>query len=170
MTLLRYGAALVLALASLQVAYGQDEMEYIGAFILTKGTDEMDDTESVFLSTLDYDASRLRGSLNWLCAKSGSGLSIVLRLGKYYGGGRNNTVRVRYRFDNLPASKHQTWPQIGNTAAFMSGRRAEEFTEAAKEASTVLIEAVDPQDGKSNRYRYDLDGLADGLRRLPCRG
>lgn len=139
--------------------------ERIGSFYYFHNQDDFDDTDRSMILTLEADDAT--PSLGWAC--TGVGFTVMLNMGSYYGGDRNDRVRVRYRFDQTPASDRENWQLLqNNRSAYISGTRVEDFTDAALAASGVVLEAVDPLDSEIQRFTFSLDGLSDALGRLPC--
>ena len=135
----------------------------IGDFYYMHNLDEFDDSDRSSIVTADEGGA----GLAWRCMEDG--LNVMLFMDTYYGGDQNDNILVRYRFDRKEATEHRSWSlSTDHTAAFIRISRIHEFTFAALEASTVVIEAVDPLDGERNRFRFGLHDLNGALQLLPC--
>lgn len=137
--------------------------EQIGDFFFMHNQDEFDDSDRSSIVTADEDGA----GLVWRCMEDG--LNVMLYMDTYYGGNQNDKILVRYRFDRKEATDHKFWSlSTDHTAAFMGMSELHDFTFAALEASTVVVEAVDPLDGERNRFRFGLYDLNGALQLLPC--
>ena len=93
----------------------------------------------------------------------------LVMAGQPYTGDQDNQILVRYRFDEDKPSRMHAWDlSPDRLAAFLLARNEPAFTVAAKASNSVLIQAQDPFDGKSNRYRFSLAGITHALSLLPC--
>lgn len=129
-----------------------------------KHVDDFDDSESHWVYTTDVGGDT---NLNWYCMLGR--LRIMLMLGTYMGGDRDDEIRVRYRFDDRDASGYEYW-ELGSSheSAFMKIRRVQNFTREAMSSSKLMIRAVDPLDGETKNYSFGLEGLGEALKELPC--
>ena len=187
----RFGTTILLALtlAGLDSAFGQDIRQYpdekIGAFHYFQHKDDFDDTDQSFIFTLEAD-SRLesllfggaeiasRGvddnletaALGWVCG--GGEMLVGLSLRQPYTGDQDKQILVRYRFDEDDPSMMHAWDLSQNKHAVLPVRNEPAFTVAAKASNSVIVQAYDPFDGKSNRYRFSLSGFTRALSLLTC--
>lgn len=99
------------------------------------------------------------------------GLNVILLLGGYMGGDRDDEIQVRYRFDSAPPSGTEYWSLFqSKESAYLPMRRVPAFTAQARTARQVLIRVTDPLDGEARTNTFDLGGLEAALRQLPCAG
>ena len=140
----------------------------IGSFYYFRKIDDFDDAERSFIAAFDADSEDGAGAIQWRCFSDG--LNVVLSYGHYYGGDADDDIQVRYRFDDRTASGRQYWRMLqGNKSAYIRMGRVGEFTEQALASSRLVIEAIDPLDGQTLRYRFDLTSLSQALPKLGCK-
>lgn len=144
-------------------AQGQGSAE-VGSFLYTHAQDDFTDEDRSYVITMDEDGD---GGLGWKCLADG--LNVILGIGGYMGGDSDDDIRVRYRFDRREPSGYEYWGlSSSNKVAFMRMNRVLDFTAEARRSSTVVVEAVDPLDGETRRFHFDLEGAEAALDRLPC--
>jgi len=137
----------------------------VGDFAYVPLTDPMSDRDLTYIATPDLDREGAESAqLSWRC--SGSVLQLVLRapdLEELVG-----PVRVRWRFDQGPASDRQAW-RSSMLAPVVHAPEAVvyPFSQIAAGAESVLIRAEDA-DGTQHDYRFSVRGLEPGLDRLSC--
>ena len=170
---MRFLTAVALAAVMLWVpvdGVAQEETR-IGEFYYVPNIDEFDDTDRGTIHVLADDPDEGREPmLYWACMRDG--LNVVLYFDQYYAGDEDDDILVRYRFDQTPASDQEYWPLLNSDAeaAYIPMSRVSTFSMQALMASRVVMEATDPFDGESHRFRFSLDGLEAASRKLPCWG
>ena len=157
------------------VAQSQDQpiqdIQNIGDFIYIDIQDEFDDSDISLLSTGDVDREGLIWNygegLIWRC--SSSGLRVILSMNTPMRGDSNNDVLVRYRFDDKVASEFEYW-DLGRSKqdAFMKPESVASFTREALDSGKIILEALDPSDYNSFRFRFWLSGFSEALELLSC--
>ena len=77
------------------------------------------------------------------------------------------SCRVADRFD---CRRHfEYWRLLdSNETAYIRMNKVSAFTEAALASNEVLLEAVDPFDDETIRFRVSLNGLREALGKLTC--
>jgi hypothetical protein len=98
------------------------------------------------------------------------GLNVVVLWGKFFGGDRNDQVRVRYRFDDRPSPEPTGWTMLsGNELAWMPVHLVDEFVATARASRTLLLSVTDPLDGETIVNSFSLDGFGAAFDRIfPC--
>lgn len=144
-------------------AFGQDET--IGVFTYSPQIDDFTDEDRSMVFTADQDEE---GILAWRCLADG--LNVIIHVGGYMGGDRDDDIQVRYRFDRNKPSAYQYWRLFPgqNKLAYMRMRDVEGFTQEGLLANELVIEAIDPLDGERRRFRMSMIGLTRALKKLPC--
>ncbi len=146
-------------------AFCQDELLEIGSFIYHDRQDVFDDSDRSSIFTIQKDGD---GILVWRC--SSDELDVLLGLDAYFIG-KDDQIRVRYRFDSDPVTSFSNWSlSTSNTGAFMQARKVNVFSNQAMVSNKIAVEAVDPYDQDRERYIFELDGLEEALKLLTCAG
>ncbi len=159
-------AICLFALLMVRSSATAQSVELPGAFTLVESIDDFDDTDRSAIYTMGEDSDELL-ALYWKCMSDG--LNIVIEMGRFYAGDRDDEILVRYRFDRIPAHDFEYWPLLqASESAYMPMKNVKAFTTEALSAQSVMLEAVDPLDNESHRTRFELDGLAGALARLSC--
>ena len=153
----------IILLLAVSPLYAQDEK--IGAFTYSHNLDDFTDEDRRLIITQDLGED---GLLSWRCMSDG--LNILLHVGGYMGGDSDDDILVRYRFDKNDPSEFGYWRLLPgqNRIAYIRMNKVDEFTEDALNAAEVVMEAVDPLDSESRRFRMSLTGLNRAIERLPC--
>ncbi len=90
-------------------------------------------------------------------------------LGGYMGGGVNDVVQIRYRFDDKPASPNVDWPlSRNNRNVTILGAQAASFASQLRTGSTLVISATDPTDGEVRTHYFSLAGAVSAFENLDC--
>lgn len=126
--------------------------------------DEFDDSERGVV--VGYSSEKPHGVLSASCVDGR--VTVLLGLGQYYAGDRDDEIRVRYRFDRETASDYAYWRLIDNTNAIVPLGQVAAWIDRMRRSDTVILEAVDPFDGESNRHRFSLSGFSAAASNLPC--
>lgn len=142
---------------------------WFGDWALSVSVDPFDDSEQRFITSVPLNSNE-RDSVVLALACFRDGLNVVIYWGRYFGGDSNDRVRVRYRFDDLPASSEQLWEMLDDSeAAWMPMNRVDEFVRTARNSRSVLIRVVDPLDNDTITSETRLNGLNQALDALlPC--
>ena len=141
------------------------QSESIGSFEYFKDLDEFTDEDRSTIMTADEDA---RGVLIWRCMADG--LNVLLNVGGFMGGDRDDDIQVRYRFDANEPSGYQYWRLFPgqNEIAYMRMNNVDSFTIEALASTALVMEAIDPLDNERRRYRMTVSGLKQALGKLSC--
>jgi hypothetical protein len=138
--------------------------EVIGAFTFLEKLDEFTDENRSIIYSFDEEGDK---SLDWWCMSDG--LNVIIDLNQYFGGDDDDDILVRYRFDDKPAVDFEYWRLLdSNETAYIRMNKVSAFTEAALASNEVLLEAADPFDDETIRFRVSLNGLREALGKLTC--
>lgn len=137
----------------------------IGDFSYTANLDDFTDEDRSTIATADLDE---KGLLAWGCKSDG--LNVMIHVGSYMSGDRDDDIFVRYRFDQNPASEFSYWRLFPgqNEIAYIRMDKVDEFTDLAMTADEIIMEAVDPLDDESRRFRMGMTGFTEAINKLPC--
>ena len=138
----------------------------VGDFTYIEASDDFDDSDRSTVITMAEGSDG--GALFWACRSDG--LNAILNVGKYYGGDEDDDILVRYRFDQNEAQGPEYWRLFPgqNEMVYQRMDKVADFTSQAIMADTVIVEATDPLDSESKRFRFGLVGLEEILDLLSC--
>jgi hypothetical protein len=134
----------------------------IGGFSWVDITDDMTDERHFMFETRGEHSLKLIV----LCANDEPHL--MLETG-YMGGTRYNTVEVRYRFDETPATEPEDWMQTRDSRnAMPTDEIRRDILDRARVASRLVVRVVDPLDGEVKSSTFNLTGFQGLYQRLEC--
>lgn len=135
-----------------------------GDFDVSIARDAITDEDTSFILSI---ADNEEGALGWRCLEDG--LNVVLALGGYYEGDEDDDIVVQYRFDDAEADPQEYWALFaGKESAYIRMHLVAPFTARAREASRIVVRAVDPYDDETRTFIFGLDGLEQAMTHLPC--
>jgi hypothetical protein len=95
------------------------------------------------------------------------GLNFIVLWNSYYGGDRDGRVHVIYRIDDRPAVGPQAWSILSrNRSAYMPMQDVAAFRRALTNANQLVIRVIDPSDGETKTFIYDMKGYRENITRL----
>ncbi|GEN26438.1 hypothetical protein HVA01_00840 [Halovibrio variabilis] len=152
-------------LSGLLISVSSMAQERIGDFTHFINTDDFTDKDT---STIITPNTGGEGVLAWGCKPDG--LNVMIGVGGYMGGDSDDDIMVRYRFDQNQPSEFSYWRLFPgqNELAYMRINQVEEFTDEAMGANEVIMEAIDPLDEESRRFKMSMTGLTEAINKLSC--
>jgi hypothetical protein len=137
----------------------------VGSFSVTADKDAMtDEDRSMAAASAARDGLR-DPVLAWLCMEDG--LNIMYKWDKYFIG-EDDEVEVMFRLGDQPAMGFSGWGlSVDNTAAFIPMRLVNPITQQAMAASRIVMRVRD-SDGEELTDAFNIDGLGEALKSLPC--
>lgn len=151
-------AGLVLTLAG---SLRGQEQQVIGGFTFMPSKDPISDDDRSGLFTTSKDG-RLFG---FRCQSDG--LNVTYIWNSYFIGD-NDSISVVYRLTPNPAGPSSRWTMAtNNRGGFMPMHMVSAFTKQALTSQTLVLRVVD-RDGDQFTDEFKLDGLIEGIKRLPC--
>jgi hypothetical protein len=152
---------LALILPSVSLA----QQEKIGSVTYVPSRDLLTHTNNSSIMVMSDDDSESPGAIAIKCFTEGIGL--VVFVGKWFSGGRQEEVLVSYRFDDNAIVGPTYWPLASSNHTFVLAPNdvSAEFIASARRANYVVVRLVD-SDGEQVTHRYPLSGFSRGLSRL----
>jgi hypothetical protein len=159
-------ALLACALPATASVQQRESVRY-GRALLFPMKDELTDENRSYILVPGERNEETDLTLGWKC--EGVGFVLMVTLGGYMGGDRNDRVVVRYRFDDGEASPEARWRLFaGNTRTHAPMEQVAELTLLARDADRVVIRVTDPLDGEVKTNTFHLDGVSRALDQLTC--
>lgn len=158
-----WAAIVGLAVLAPQVFAQSDRV--VGSFEYKRIADKMTDEDRSMIGTRGDDAPARR-LLVWRCMEDG--LNVAFDWDKYFvGNSAASTVSVQYRFPPAPMVAGDWDMSTNHEIGFVPMHHVQAFTAGALKSATVILRATD-NDGETVTESFKLDGLAEGLKLLPC--
>lgn len=139
--------------------------EAVGPFLLSHALNPLTLDTAHTLSSFDEHQN---GMLGWWCLDNG--LAVLVGLSGPVGTSPTR-VYVRVAFDTLAPSAEDVWlvqRQGGFPLAYLQPDSIDSFTQRALRSSEVRLSVLSPANNAIVTYRFDVNGLAEGLGHLSC--